>query len=298
MVLPGLIPPEPPLLARADDGVDLALYRARPAAPLPGAPPLLLVHGTFSNRRFFLGSGDRGMARWLAGRGFDSWVAELRGHGRSGARGRAASWRFEDWIRRDAPALVRAVLEATGEERLIWIGHSAGGVIAAAFAGLGHPESSRIAGIVMAGAPAPTRPGAWHVPLAALGYGVTRVFGRFPARLLRIGPEDEHRGIMAQWMAWNVLGRWIGSDGTDYLAAAARVRAPVLAVAGAGDLIAPPTACDGLLKSLGSADRTLLVCGRRTGFSRDFTHNRTIVSSAARQEIWPRIAGWIEQRFT
>jgi pimeloyl-ACP methyl ester carboxylesterase len=287
-----------PLLARTDDGVDLALYRARPASPRPGAPPLLLVHGTFSNRRFFLGTGDRGLARWLAERGFDAWVAELRGHGRSGAMGRASEWRFEDWIRRDAPALVRAVLDATGADRVVWIGHSAGGVIAAAFAGLGHPESKRIAGIVMVGAPAPTRPGAWHVPLAALGYGVTRVFGRLPARLLRIGPEDEHRGIMGQWMEWNVRGRWIGTDGTDYLAAAARVTVPVLAVAGAGDLIAPPATCTLLLESLGAGDRTLLVCGRRSGFSRNFTHNRTIVSTAAREEIWPRIAEWIEHRFS
>ncbi|MFI5278995.1 MAG: alpha/beta fold hydrolase [Gemmatimonadales bacterium] len=296
MVLHGVML-DAPLLARTDDGVDLALYRARPASPRPGAPPLLLVHGTFSNRRFFLGAGDRGLARWLADRGFDAWVAELRGHGRSGAVGRASAWHFEDWIRRDAPALVRAVLGASGADRVVWVGHSAGGVIAAAFAGLGHPESERIAGIVMAGAPAPNRPGAWHVPLAALGYGVTRVFGRFPARLLRVGPEDEHRGIMGQWMEWNVRGRWIGTDGTDYLAAAARVTAPVLAVAGAGDFIAPPSACRLLLESLGAGDRTLLVCGRRSGFSENFTHNRTIVSTAARREIWPRIAGWIEQRF-
>ncbi|MFI5207149.1 MAG: hypothetical protein ACHQX4_03935 [Gemmatimonadales bacterium] len=39
------------------------------------------------------------------------------------------------------------------------------------------------------------------------------------------------------------------------------------------------------------------MCGRRNGFSENFTHNRTIVSTAARAEIWPRIADWIEHRF-
>jgi pimeloyl-ACP methyl ester carboxylesterase len=289
---------EAPLLTRADDGVDLALYRARPAAARAGAPPILLVHGTFSNRRFFLGGGVRGLARWLAERGFDAWVAELRGHGRSGERGRAAAWRFEDWIRRDAPALVRGVLDATGQERLVWIGHSAGGVIAVAYAGLRHTWSDRIAGMVLVGAPAPTRPGMWHVPLAALGYGVTRVFGRFPARLLRIGPEDEHRGIMEQWMSWNARGRWIGTDGTDYLAGAAGITVPVLAIAGTGDhFIAPASACRALLDSLGGGDHTLLVCGRVTGFSENFTHHRTIVSAAARAEVWPLVADWLERRF-
>jgi predicted alpha/beta hydrolase len=279
--------------------VDLALYRAPadPSTERPGAPPLLLVHGTFSNRQFFLGTGERGLARYLAARGYDAWVAELRGHGRSGAVGKASSWQFEDWIRRDAPALLRGVCEATGAARVVWIGHSAGGVIAIAYAGLGAAWSHAIGGIVAAGAPAPYRPGGWHVPLAAIGYGITRLCGRFPARALGIGPEDEHPGIMAQWMAWNVRGRWIGADGTDYLAHARRVTVPVLALAGAGDFIAPPAACRALLDELGGTDRTLQVCGRVHGFAENFTHDRMLVSTPAREEVWPRIAAWIGERF-
>ena len=288
-----------PLLTRTDDGVDLALYHVPPdpAAHRVQAPPILLVHGTFSNRLFFLGAGERGLARYLADRGFDTWVAELRGHGRSGDLGKASAWHFEDWIRHDAPALLRGVREATGRDRVLWIGHSAGGVIAVAYAGLGEAESRTFAGIVMAGAPHPARPGAWHVPLAAIGYGITRVFGRFPARAIGIGPEDEHRGIMSQWMAWNARGRWIGRDGTDYLAGAPLITVPVLALAGAGDIIAPPSACRDLLDTLGSADRTLVTCGRRFGFAENFSHDRVLVSTPARDQVWPRIAAWIEERF-
>lgn len=286
-----------PVLVRADDGVELALYRARAEGPTRRNTPILLVHGTFSNRHFFLGSGDRGLARYLAARGYDAWVGELRGRGRSGEAGRVHQWRFEDWIRRDAPALLRGVCEATGRERLAWIGHSAGGVIAVAYAGLAAELSGAIAGIVTAGAPAPTRPGMWHVPLAALGYGLTRLLGRFPARALRIGPEDEQPGIMGQWMAWNIRGRWIGDDGTDYLASARRVTVPVLALAGAGDFIAPPSACRALLNAMGGNDHRLIVCGRAQGFDENFSHDRVIVSTPARQQVWPRIADWIEERF-
>ena len=288
-----------PLLSRTDDGVDLALYHVPPdpAAPRRPAPPILLVHGTFSNRLFFLGSGDRGLARYLAGLGYDAWVAELRGHGRSGALGRASDWNFEDWIRHDAPALLRGVRQATGSGRVLWLGHSAGGVIAVAWAGLGEDQSRTLAGIVMAGAPHPGRPGAWHAPLAAIGYGITRLFGRFPARAIGIGPEDEHQGIMGQWMAWNVRGRWIGRDGTDYLANARRVTVPVLALAGAGDLIAPPSACRALLDTLGGGDHTMVTCGRRFGFAENFNHDRVLVSTPAREQVWPRIAAWIAERF-
>ena len=286
------------LITRAEDGVDLALHRAPRGGAPARATPLLLVHGTFSNRNFFLGTSERGLARELARRGFDAWVAELRGRGRSGEAGRRSAWQFEDWIRRDAPALVRGVLEATGAERLVWLGHSAGGIIGIAFAGLGHDVSGKVAGLVMAGSPAPTGLGALQVPLAAAGLIVTHVLGRFPARLLGFGPEDEHAGIMEQWMRWNLSGRWHGDDGTDYFANCARVTVPVLALAGGGDwMIAPPKLCKDLLDATGGADRTFVTCGRAQGFAEDFNHDRVLVSGPAREQVWPLIAGWLEQRF-
>jgi oxygen-independent coproporphyrinogen-3 oxidase len=290
---------EPALRARADDGVALALYRAAPARPRP-APPVLLVHGTFSNRTFFLGARERGLGRWLAERGYDAWVPELRGHGRSGDAGRQKRWNFEDWIRRDAPALVRAVCEATGRDRVIWLGHSAGGVIGFAFGALRDQAGSggAIAGLIAAGAPAPTGLGVMQYPMAAAGLAVTRLLDRFPARLLGIGPEDEHPGIFAQWMRWNLRGRWLGADGTDYYALTRRVTAPVLGLAGGGDwLIAPPALCEDLVQATGSADRTFLRCGRAEGFVEDYNHHRVIASSSARREIWPLIGDWIEARF-
>ncbi len=288
---------QPSVLVRAEDGVELALWRAQ-GAPPRAAPPLLMVHGVFSNRTFFLGAGERGLGRYLAGRGFDVWAAELRGHGRSGTLGQRRRWHFEDWIRLDAPALAGAVLTATGRDALIWVGHSAGGVIGFAFGGLEHPLSGRIAAIVAAGAPAPTGLGLMQYPMAAAGLTVTRVLGRFPARLLGIGPEDEHPEIFAQWMRWNLRGRWLGDDGTDYYANTRRVRARVLALAGGGDrLIAPPDLCEDLSLATSSEDHLFVTCGRDHGFVEDFNHHRLVASTPARQEVWPLIADWIEARF-
>lgn len=287
----------PETIVRASDGVELALYRAR-GAELRAAPPLLLIHGTFSNRTFYLGTNERGMGRWLAARGWDVWVAELRGHGRSGHQGQGKRWHFEDWILRDAPALIAGVLGASGSDRLVWVGHSAGGVIGFAFGGLNHALSPALAGIVAISAPAPTGLGLLQYPMAAAGLTVTRLLGRFPARLLRIGPEDEHPEIFAQWMRWNLRGRWLGDDGTDYYANARRITAPVLAVAGGGDwLIAPPDLCEDLLNATSSTDPTFVVAGRATGFNEDYNHHRVVASSAARGDIWPLISDWIEARY-
>ncbi len=286
-----------PVLVRAEDGVELALWRAVPPGP-PRRTAVVLVHGTFSNRNFFFGRGDRGLAHALAARGWDAWVPELRGHGRSGALGPKHEWRFEDWIRCDAPALVRGVLEHSGAERLVWIGHSAGGVIGAAFAGLGDPLAAKIAGLVAAGTPAPLGLSAPQRPLAALGWAIARIVGRFPARALRIGPEDEHAGIFGQWMSWNLEGRWLGTDGTDYFDGLSRVRVPVLALAGGGDrLVAPAAACRHLLDACGGDDRSFVLCGKAQGFRENYNHNRLLVSRGAQADVWPLIGDWMEKRF-
>ena len=189
------------------------------------------------------------------------------------------------------------VLAETGHDRLTWLGHSAGGVIGIAFAGLGHPRSGAVGALVMAASPAPTGLGILQYPIAAGALGLTRIFGHFPARLIGIGPEDEHAGIMEQWMRWNLSGRWLGDDGTDYFANCARVTCPVLALSGGGDRVwAPAGKCAALLEATASADRTHTRCARASGFSEDFDHNRLIVSAAARREVWPLIAEWLERR--
>ena len=63
----------PAARVRTADGVELALFRA-PVAGKPRRTAVLLVHGTFSNRNFFHGAGERGLAFALAQRGFDAWV--------------------------------------------------------------------------------------------------------------------------------------------------------------------------------------------------------------------------------
>ncbi len=284
-----------PQIVRAGDGEELTLWRMERttgAADGRGTLPILLVHGTFSNRFFFGGRG--GLAQYLADLGYDAWVAELRGR-RPGAP--AQDWEFEHWIMSDAPALARAVIAATGTATLLWLGHSAGAVIGAGFAARAPEHAAMLGGLVMIAAPAPYAPGPIHLLTAAAGHAVGSALGRFPAAALRIGPADERPGILRQWFGWNASGRWIGRDGFDYRVAAARVLIPALAVAGAGDLLTPPSACRRLLDDLGGADRELVVCGRSQGFSRDYTHNRLVISAQARQEVWPVIARWIGQRF-
>ena len=146
--------------ARTRDGWRLALYRYRPRRGAH-ATPVLLCHGMSSNRWDMDGPGRLSLARYLRRQGYDTWVVELRGAGRSTRptwwNGKAYTWTFEDYVQHDAPAALRVVLRETGARHVHWVGHSMGGMIA--YALLMSPIQGKIASAVTLGSPTMSRVG-------------------------------------------------------------------------------------------------------------------------------------------
>lgn len=140
--------------ARTRDGWRLALYRYEPKRG-SHRTPVLLCHGMTSNRWDMDGPGRISLARYLVRRGYDTWVVELRGAGRSTRpnlwNGKRYDWTFEDYVNHDAPAALRKVLGETGAEQVHWVGHSMGGMIA--YALLMGPAHRKIASVVTLGSP-------------------------------------------------------------------------------------------------------------------------------------------------
>ncbi|MCA9772331.1 MAG: alpha/beta fold hydrolase [Myxococcales bacterium] len=149
-----------------DDGWTLVVTRYRPrpqafAQPLKDLP-MMLVHG-FSQNRLTWTSGE--FARDLSFFGADLHILELRGHGKSSRslqfrrhnrEGKALpadiawGWDVDSYFLHDVPAALRAVKERTGHERILYIGHSMGGMI-------GYGAASRyqddLLGLVTVGSP-------------------------------------------------------------------------------------------------------------------------------------------------
>jgi len=280
-------------MIEAPDGVQLALHRLR--AYRDARPAVLLTHGAFTNHRFWLAADDSreagGLAHYLGAAGLDVWLADLRHHGESAREPRPGAWTFEDWVLRDAPALVARVREETNGAPLAWLGHSAGG--AAGLCWLARVVAmAPLAAIVTLGTPGPRRLGALRRTLAASTIALSRALGRFPARSLRFGNEDEASGIIAEWMEWNVRGTWLGTDGFDYFTGLAAVTTPYLAVAGGADRIyAPPAACRQIVERIGSTRKELVV---EPGLS----HRGLVLSERARASCWPKIVVWLKELMT
>jgi pimeloyl-ACP methyl ester carboxylesterase len=270
---------------RTADGVDLVLYRMDPAerAAAPSTA-VLLVHGAFSSHTVWMRGGARnaGLARFLADAGFDVWLADWRAHGAATREPRPHTWHFDDIITQDAPALVAYVRTATGASP-VWVGHSVGGAIGLALLAR---DPAALAAVVTLGTPGPVM-GPLRRLLALGTMMLCRILGRFPARTLRMGSEDEAALVLSEWMAWNVRGRWLGADGVDYLAALEHTRTPVLAVAGESDhMFAPAAACRALARRIG-ATATFAAVGPR------LDHPGLLLNPRADDQCWPLLARWI-----
>ncbi len=318
--------------AEAADGWRLALFRVPPA---PGAPdrglPVLLVHGTATNRQTFMLRGSD-FAGFLAADGFDVWVAELRGDrtsrppdGRTWSRG---DWDVDRLAEQDVPALLDHIAAATGHDQVLWVGHSLGGILG--YVTLQSERAAAIGGLVAVGSPAafthptdattrmrglrslaPKHGQVGMRSLAGLAKGSLRLdpdgalfHTMFNSENLGVdaaatfateGIENIGTGVLDQLTLWAERGHLVSADGTtDWTAGLAQVQAPALFVAGSVDQIAPSWTVRAAYEATGSADKSWLTLGRGWGQRHEYGHADLFVGDWAFEEVFPVLRDWLE----
>lgn len=282
---------------KTPDGAILAMSRIKPkgASLLPF--PVILVHGSYSNRGFWISKKGEGLGPYLADQGFDVWIPELRGHGLSPKGPNFSAITAEDQIRHDLPAIQTAVHAITGAP-CFWIGHSFGGLFVIASLSAEWMRQDMVRGLVTFGSQISF--GDRYLKMPPVAWTISafiRIMGHFPAPRLGLGPETEPAGAMRETIRWKQFrGRWATAAGRSYWDGLSAVSIPVLTYAAAGDKNDPPAGCRKLHKQLGGIDKMFIVLGRDNGFSKNFNHTDMVVSKEARLEVWPDMAAWMLDR--
>lgn len=130
-------------VAVTSDGWVLPVYRYSPRIQVHGRsqPPVVLCHGMGANRFNLAQTGPANLATWLASRGRDVFVIELRGSGRSvdltPGSDSPSMWKFDfdSYREKDIPAILSRIREITGSSEVDWVGHSMGGMLLYSIAG-------------------------------------------------------------------------------------------------------------------------------------------------------------------
>ncbi len=290
----------------ADDaGIALYVRNKRPAAMQEFAAEnvVLFVHGATypAETAFDLRLGGTSWMEYIARRGFDVHLLDVRGYGRSTKPEMTAPFADTATARRDVDAVVRHIKQLRGVERLVLIGWSWGCAIMGSYAAQ-HPRN--VAKLVLFApgwlrdAPSPTDQGG---PLAAYRT-VTReaalarwLNGVPPAKRDDLIPPgwfdawaDATFGVAAELRAPN----GVVQDSRDYWAAGrplydpARITAPVLLVVGEWDHDTPPTMAQALFTRLTNApQKRLVLIGEAT---------HTVLMERNRRVLFEEVQGFLE----
>lgn len=271
----------------AADGGMFAVTRLNSA---PDGTPLILLPGLFTGRRFWLSGNGVGLAAHFAEGGFDCWIVERRGIGHARRKPGAERQGLDEHVTYDLPALQQIVENETGR-RAFWIGHSFGGVVAARAAAT-TLDRSQMAGLVLLASQIEVGLRTLVPPLSHVLTSASRLLGRFPARRLGIGAEDEPPPVIADACRWTTESR----RNSAFLETLHTVDVPALGIVGAGDTSDPPDGCRQFFARLSSVDPIFQIAGTDTGFAEDYSHAGIVVAKNARAEIWPLLSDWIAAR--
>ena len=329
------------------DGWRLGVRRLKPAVPDPDKLPVVLCHGLGLNGTFWTITDPRThLPAQLLARGYEVFLFDFRGSGESarvGALGVVnarlrqtfllevgeSRWNVDEIARYDVPAVLDYVKQATGKDRVNWVGHSLGGMLMFAHQEVG-PEPGRVANLVamastialdahpqtdMLRANRGLRLLSTFVSPGRLGRPL--MYGRVPfldmidqfyftsanvdkttvSRFYGYTLEDTGRGALKQLDPYLESGRFVSADRSiDYVARLPQVKLPVLMIAGDGDVISDVPSTHLTFNALGSADKTLLRFGKVEGNIADYGHCDLVWSRFAPGEIFPPLIDWLDAR--
>lgn len=285
------------------------------------AQNILLIHGTFSDKRVSLG-----VAGYLAKLGHSCYIMEWRGHGDSSMP--KDKFNFETIAFYDVAATFDYLFNELRLDNLHAVTHSGGGICLTMFLTQNQHYINKLSSITMLACQAY---GAVLNPKSylkiALLKNMTRLLGYVPAMKFKLGPINESYYTMSQWYNWNLSKNFQSSLYTeplkaknsevksssnndessdqssddndnknyDYRQQMADITTPIYAISAKGDtFIAPTSGCKLFLNSFNNSANVFREFSTDYGDLENYNHSRVILSGNAAKEIWPTIAAWIE----
>lgn len=283
------------------------LYLKRIRHPERDGEPVLMVHGVMANGRIFYSDSGKGLAHYLARHGYDVFVADLRGRGRSTPKiGRHSRHGQTEIIREDLPALQAAIRALRGDVPVHWMAHSWGGVHMTSCL-VRHPELiPQVASLVYFGSKRSVHARnlnklievdfMWNIAARVL----CRSVGYLPARRIRLGADDETDKSHWQSKQWAKARPWVDSDdGFDYRQAAQKVHLPpALYFAAQNDPCrGNPEDVRRFRDESGPHRSCIHLLARATGHRHDYDHVSLLTHPDAVDDHFPLVLDWLAGRY-
>lgn len=273
----------------------------------PEGIPVFMVHGAMANGRTFYSESGKGLAPWLAERGYDVFVADFRGKGLSTPPiNKDSDFGLKEMQEEDMPAFLEKIKEVKGDRPQHWISHSWGGVTLLAYLAKSLP-STNVASLVFFASKrriSVQNPRKWW--MINFGWGVigriTVAFrGYMDAPSLNFGSDNESRGSNREIYQWAKQKPWIDwRDGFDYRAALQSMKLPpVLSMTGLADHVLGHRAdCQLLLEECGPQIQEYRLLSKAKGNQHDYGHVDILTSPDAPSDQFLIALEWMQKHET
>jgi len=278
----------------------------RRLADNPDGPPVMLLHGLLEDGTLFYSRDGRGLAHYLAQQGFDVFVPDFRGKGRSWPPvSRWSSYRVNDAVTQDMPAILDAIQGVRGLLPVYWFAHAWGGVLVSSFLARYPGYRTSINGLIYFG----THRVATRHTLSRLvwvdalwgwvGGLFARLRGYLPGRLLRFGSNNEFHGIPLDSFGWLQGQPWVDpgdqfdygkalSEGLDY--------PPALYFASRQDLgYCNPREVKAFMAEVGAHNGRLVILGEKEGNLHNYSHIGMLTHPDATRDHFAFMVNWMQE---
>ena len=299
-------------------GGDLPIVQQSLAVPLAGGdslhlrrifgdaqgPVVFMLHGAIENGRIFYSEKGRGLAPCLARHGFDVYVADLRGRGKSTPPiARGSGFGQTEAITEDIPAFIDAIVKLRGRVPQQWVAHSWGGVLLSSVLARFPRYADTVRSLTYFGTKRTVR--VWNlqrllkVDLAwnGLCYLACAIAGYLPGRQLGIGSDSETVQSHRHSALWVQRDAWVDADGFDYGAAIRKRKLPpAWYIAAQNDMaLGHPSDVFSFMESAGTQQRRYTVLSRRNGNQHDYDHIDMLTHPDAERDHFPQVMEWLRQ---
>ncbi len=235
------------------------------------------------------------------------------------------NWTYDDYVMQDVPTIIKAVKEKSGKDKVHWVGHSMGGNIVLCYLTQTPKANEDVASLFTAGSQLTMSKGtvmrrqfenfqaqrllevrgnagdlatmkeATKETNNKMFFNLDNADQVLVTRLNEIGLDTPSLGVLGQYMTLSDTGKYSSTDKKiDYTAGASNISVPAFFSAGGKDNFVNPDDVDFLIKHVSSSPKESKIYGHSQGFSVDFGHNDSFISSAASREIYPLVVGWLD----
>ena len=269
-----------------------------------GGVPIFMLHGSIENGFIFYTEKGKGLACFLAKQGFDVYVADLRGRGKSKPSINAhSSFGQYEAITRDIPLFLEKI-QSLNAQKMHLIAHSWGGVLVSSFL-VRYPQwLDKVCSKICFGTKrvVTARTFEAFVKLKVLWRYVApllvRKSGYLDAKKLGIGSDNETKQSLAESLAWVTPGVWRDSyDDFDYYRAAQEVTwPPTWHFTGIKDhALGHQQDVQLFIDECGNNTAKFSVLSKQAGNHLDYDHINILTHAQAVDDHFPVLVNWLQQ---